>query len=73
MSNSKKFEKGKVNFSTSEHTIVLQNTYLNPVVKITANDNQNIHMSNIQSNQFKIKKTGNDNIIIHYIVIEGGS
>ena len=70
MPNLTKFETGKIQLLGTEDTVYLNYTYINPVIKITSEDNQNVAIYDIQSNQFKVIKSNEDNIVIHYIVIE---
>ena len=68
-----KFEKGKVNLSASEETINLQNSYITPVIKITTTEDIVINLKDITSTSFKVEKSSDQNIVIHYVVIESSN
>ena len=68
-----KFEKGKVNLLASEETINLQNSYITPVIKITTTEDIVINLKDITSTSFKVEKSSDQNIVIHYVVIESSN
>lgn len=68
-----KFEKGKANLSASEETISLQNSYITPVIKITSTEDIVINLKDITSTSFKVEKSSDQNIVIHYVVIESSN
>jgi hypothetical protein len=67
------YESGKItSLLNQEITLVsFSNTYSQPpVVKITCDSNINIYIQNITTSQFEIVKNSNEEITVHYIVIE---
>ncbi len=70
------FESGSILFESflDEKLITFKKTYTNNVViKITASDNVNVNLKDIQNNYFTIEKSANKEITVHYIVIESES
>lgn len=70
------FESGQVLFKENfnEVEVILDKTYTNNiVVKITASDNVNINLKDVTNTYFKIEKSVNKEITVHYIVIESES
>ena len=70
------FESGKILFESflDEKLVPFKKTYTNNVViKITASDNVNVNLKDIQNNYFTIEKSVNEEITVHYIVIESES
>ena len=67
------YEKGKVSFSSSQEeiTVMLERTYTNPVVKVTASSNDMVFLKEVQNNFFKVCKSSSNNLDIYYVVIEG--
>jgi hypothetical protein len=71
-----KFESGTVIFprNFNELQIGLNKEYVNNiVVKITPTENVNINLSVITNTYFTIEKSVNEEITVHYIVIESES
>lgn len=66
------YEVGKVSFDIGETEKIVSytNTYnISPVIKITPTDLDNIFISNVTTDNFKIQKSNENQMIIHYIVI----
>ena len=71
-----KFETGTVIFPRrfNELQIGLEKEYVNNVVvKITPTENVNVFLSEITNTHFTIEKSINEEITVHYIVIESES
>ena len=70
------FESGNILFPSflDEINVPFKKSYTNNVViKITASDNVNINLKNIQNTYFTIAKSVYEEITVHYIVIESES
>jgi len=66
------FETGKVTIlsNESEKIVNLTSNYNQiPVIKITSDSCENIFISETSTNNFKINKSSNSEINVHYIVI----
>ena len=56
---------------TKTHTVTLTETYAStPVVNITSLQNTNVYVSEVTNSYFKINKNSNEEVTVHFIVIE---
>ena len=66
-------ESGKITSPLNQEivTVSFSKTYLqSPVIKVTCDTNVNIYIQNITTTSFEIVKNSNEEIIVHYVVIE---
>ena len=66
-------ESGKITSPLNQEilTVSFSETYSqSPVIKITCDTNVNIYIQNITTSSFEIVKNSNEEIIVHYVVIE---
>jgi len=68
-----KYETGKIVSPVNEEvsTVTLLKNYTSsPVIKVTCDSNENIYLQNITTQQFEIVNNSEEEVTIHYIVIE---
>lgn len=70
---SNNYEVGKIEFLSSENekTIEFSNQYSSsPVIKVTCNKNINLFIKEVTNTYFKVCKSFEEDITVHYSVIE---
>ena len=66
-------ESGKITSPLNQEIVIVSfnKTYSqSPVIKVTCDTNVNIYIQNITTTSFEIVKNSNEEIIVHYVVIE---
>lgn len=67
------YESGKITSPLNQEVTIVffeKNYSQTPVIKVTCDANVNVYIQNITNSNFEIVKNSNEEIIIHYVVIE---
>jgi len=67
------YESGKITSPLNQEVTIVpleKNYSQTPVIKVTCDSNVNIYIQNITTQNFEIVKNSNEEIIVHYVVIE---